>query len=227
MKANRLVLLAVAGATTLSLTGCSQTGNTAAEVDGDVVTTSDVDLLTRVQCGIIGDAAEAQPGQVPTTPRRVIRTQMLNVLIQTELDDQLGAQEDVNYDGEIYRQAMDQFAADIAKAPAEDRERFRELVSDSYKATLKVVELARRQLVAQGTTEPTNEQVQGAMQAIQAEFRKSADIEIDPVYGAKDGVAGAEDPSLSVAVSSFAKKSSEREPAASWVSGLPTRQRCG
>ena len=54
------------------------------------------------------------------------------------------------------------------------------------------------------------------------------DIDVNPAYGPDDsGNAGAVDPSLSVAVSSFAKQSRSAQPDSAWVSKLPADQRCG
>ena len=66
------------------------------------------------------------------------------------------------------------------------------------------------------------------MTAVQEDFRKSIDIEINPVYGPGPGdVAGVVDPSLSLAVSDFAKDSSTAPPAPTFIARLPKNLRCG
>jgi hypothetical protein len=70
--------------------------------------------------------------------------------------------------------------------------------------------------------------VDAAVAAIQEKFRKGVDVEVNPEYGPDDaGVAGSVDPSLSLPVSSFAKKSVSGQPDAAFVSKLPADQRCG
>lgn len=231
MKANRLVLLAVAGVTMLSLTGCSaQSGNRAAEVGGEVVARSDVDLMVRVQCDSLDKAAESpgQAGQVQTTSLRQVRADMLNVLVQSEIDKQLAAEEKADYDKATFQQAMSQLETIVEQAAKKDRERFRELVGGFYKGQLQVLDLATKKLVGEGVAKPSQDEIQNAVAGIEADFRKSIEIEINPVYGAnEDDVAGKVDPSLSRAVSQYAKQASSESPPASWVSGLPERQRCG
>jgi hypothetical protein len=114
VKANRLVLLAVAGTSLLALTGCTQSPSVAARVDGATVSTSDVDFLTRMQCDTLdkaaaNPAAQAQSGGVQTVSKAQVRTGMVNTLIQTELNRQIAAKQHLGYDRATLRQVMDQF----------------------------------------------------------------------------------------------------------------------
>lgn len=230
MKANRLVLLALAGAATFSLTGCAQSGNHAAQVGSQVITTSDVDFLARMQCDALDGAAKnpAQSSQVQMVSKRQVRADMVNALVESALDAQLAAKEHANYDTATYRQVMNQFESAVQQAPAADRDRFRTLVGSFYKGQLQVFELAKAALVGQGVASPSQQQIQQAISGLEADYRKSIDLTINPVYGANaDGVAGTEDPSLSTPVSSFAKQAVSASPSSSWLSGLPSRQRCG
>ena len=229
MKANRLVLLALAGAVTFGLTGC-QSGNRAAEVGGDVITTSDVDFLTRMQCDAIADAAKdpAQADQVQQISTRQVRTQMVNALVQAALNRQLADKTGADYDRATYRQVMDQFEPAVQAAPKKDRERFRDLVGSFYRGQLEVYTVAQRKMAEAGIAQPTDQEVQDAVTAVQEDFRKSVDIDINPVYGPDAaGVAGAVEPSLSLAVSDFAKQSSAAEPAPTFIARLPKNMRCG
>ena len=57
---------------------------------------------------------------------------------------------------------------------------------------------------------------------------KNVDIDTDPRYGpAGVGWPGGTDPSVSKAVSSFAKSADKSQPDAAWVSALPDSQKCG
>ena len=231
MKANRLILLAVAGTSVLALSACAPTGNVAARVGDADVSTSDVDFLARMQCTTLDKAAEdptqAQQGtqQVATSQ---IRTSMVNLLVQAELNRQLAEREDLSYDRTTLRNAMVQFEPVVKMAPEEDQTRFRDIIEDVYRGQLEVYELAQRQLASQGESTPSQDQVDQAISKIQDDFRKTVDVDVNPAYGADDsGTAGTVDPSLSVAVSSFAKQSQSRQPDSAWVSALPDNQRCG
>jgi hypothetical protein len=230
VKANRLVLLAVTGTSVLALTGCSPSGNVAAQVGGHNVTTSDVDFLTRMQCDTL-DRAAKDPSQAGTTQMVAVsqvRTGILNTLVQAELNRQLAARDDLDYDKSTLRTVMDQFESVVAQAPAKDRDRFRDQVETVYRGQLQLYTLAQSQLESQGVASPTQDQADQAVSAIQDDFRKGVDIEVNPEYGADDaGVAGSVDPSLSHPVSSFAKSSVSAQPGAAWVSKLPADQRCG
>jgi hypothetical protein len=233
VKANRLVLLAVGGASMLVLTGCSQSGDVAARVGDTTVPTSDVDFLTKVQCDILDKAARKTPGQVQAVPTSRVRTQWVNALVEAELNRQLAARDDLSYDRATLRSAMDQFESALSQAPADDRDRAREMIEGIYRGQLEVVALAQKDLADQGVSDPSQDQVSGAVTKILDDFRKDIDIKINPAYGpGSDGVAGSVDPSLSRAVSSFAKQSRDgqsatAEPDATWVGDLPADQRCG
>jgi hypothetical protein len=229
VKANRLVLLAAAGAT-LALTGCAPTGNVAARVGDTTVTTSEVDFLTRMQCDSLDRAAKdpSQSANVQMVPTSQVRSSMANTLVQAELNRQLAQREQLTYDKATLRNVMDQFESVVKDTPAKDRDRFRDVVEDVYRGQLQVYTLAQSRLQAQGATNPTQDQVDQEVTSIQDEFRKSVDVDVNPEYGAdKDGVAGSVDPSLSRAESSFAKSAQSAQPDAAWVSKLPADQRCG
>lgn len=233
MKANRLVLLAVAGTSVLALTGCTQSPTVAARVGGETVSTSDVDFLTRMQCDTLNKAAanpaaQAQAGGVQTVPKAQVRTGMVNTLIQTELNRQIAAKQHLGYDRSTLRNVMDQFEPVVQQVPAKDRDRFRSMVEDVYRGQLQVYTLAQDVLAKLGNDQPTQNEVDNAVAAIQDKFRKTVHVDVNPAYGADDsGIAGKADPSLSVAVSSFAKQARSGNPDATWIAKLPRNQRCG
>jgi hypothetical protein len=229
VKANRLVLLAVTGTAMLALTGCTQSGYVAARVGDVTVPTSDVDFLTRMQCDTLDKASEdPSQGGAQMVATAQVRTGMVNTLVQSELNHQLAARDHLGYDKGTLRSVMEQFESVVAKVPAKDRNRFRDTVEDVYRGQLQVYTLAQAQLATQGVSNPSQDQVDQAVAAIQDKFRKTVDIKVNPQYGADDsGVAGSVDPSLSLAVSSYAKASRSSQPDATWVSKLPADQRCG
>lgn len=230
MKAHRLVLLAAAGASVLTLSGCSQTGNVAATVDGKTITNADVTFLADRQCSAINAARKdpAQSSQVQTVSRKQIRAAMLNAMVQAELNSELGDERNVSYDKASYRQAMDAFEPEVQKAPKADRSRFRDLIGSFYRGQLQVYAIAASELGGQGVTQPTQEQVEGTVAQLQNDFRAKADIDIDPEFGADDnGIAGAADNSLSKPLSAFAKASVAGTEDPTWVEALPANQKCG
>lgn len=228
MKANRLVLLAVAGTSVLALTGCAQSPTVAARVDGQTVSTSDVDFLTRMQCDTLDKAAadpqQAQSGSVQTVAKSQVRSGMVSTLVQAELNRQLAAEKHLGYDRSTLRNVMSQFESVVQQVPERDRDRFRTMVEDVYRGQLQVYTLAQDELARLGNNQPTQGEVDNAVAAIQDKYRKSVDVELNPSYA---GVSGETDPSLSVPVSSFAKQAQSGRPGATWVSQLPRNQRCG
>jgi hypothetical protein len=231
VKANRLILLAVTGTCVLALTGCAPSGNVAARVGDTSVPTSDVDFLARMQCATLDKAAEdptqAQQG-VQEVATSQVRVSMVNLLVQSELNRQLAARDHHSNDKTTQRNAMVQFESVVKLAPAKDQTRFRDLIEDVYRGQLEVYELAQQQLASQGVSNPSQDDVDQAIAKVQDDFRKSVDVDVNPQYGADDaGVAGSVDPSLSVAVSSFAKQSQSKQSDSSWITKLPSDQRCG
>lgn len=232
MKAHRLVLIAVAGASMLALTGCTQSGNVAARVGDTTVPTSDVDFLTKMQCETLDkaakDPAQAAQGGVQTVPIAQIRTGMAETLVHAALNRQLAAKQHLGYDKDTLRSVMTRFEATVAQVSEKDRSRFRDLVEDIYRGQLQVYTLAQEQLASQGVTKPTQDQVDQAVSSIQDKFRKGVHIEINPRYGVDSAGAGnSADPSLSLAVSSYAKQARSGQPDSTWVASLPANQRCG
>jgi hypothetical protein len=231
VKANRLVLLAAAGASVLTLSGCSTAGgDVAATVDGKDITNSDVTFLAREQCDALNLAVKdpAQSSGVQAASRKQVRASMLNALVQAQLNRELGDSQKVTYDRATYRQAMDQFEQTVQQTPQKDRSRFRDLVGGLYQGQLQVYAIATRDLAAQGVEKPTQDQVETAVTKLQNDFRATAEVKIDPVYGAgKSGVAGAEDTSLSAPVSAFARGSVGNPENPTWVGALPANQKCG
>lgn len=226
----RLVLTAVAGVTLLALSGCAGTGNEAARVGDETVTTSDVNFMTRVQCAALDKAAKdpEQGGQVQADSRRQVRANMLNALVESELYAQLAKKAGLDYDRATYRQVMDQFEPAVQSVPKKDQDRFRELVGGFYRGQLQVFSLAKQKLAQQGVTSPSDDELQNAIASIKADFLKEVGLEINPVYGADaNGLAGRVDPSLSVPISSYAKKAATTPQSPDFINGLPSRQRCG
>jgi hypothetical protein len=232
VKANRLVLLAVGGASVLALSGCAQTGNVAARVGDTNVPTSDVDLLTSVQCTSLDKAAKdpAQGSQVQPVARATLRTIMVNALVDAEVNRQVAAREHLTYDKTQLASAVQRYQSTVGNAPAGDRDRYRDLIETILRGQLQAIGQIQDQFAGQ---QPSNDEVQKAIADFEAKMRAKVDVDVNPQYGPDEhGVAGSADPSLSLAVSSFAKHSRDALSAtaqtdATWVGDLPADQRCG
>jgi hypothetical protein len=232
VKGNRLVLLAVGGASVLALSGCAQSGGVAARVGDTTVPTSDVDLLTKVQCASLDKAAKdpSQGGQVQPVARATLRTVLVNALVDAEVNDQVASREHLTYDKTQLASAVQRYASTVDQAPKADRDRYRELIESILRGQLQAIGQIQDQFTGQ---QPSNDEVQKAIADFESKMRSKVDVHVNPQYGPdKDGIAGAADPSLSLAVSSFAKHSRDALSATAqtdptWVNGLPADQRCG
>lgn len=221
----KLAVICVVGA--LALSGCSQDdGGVAARVDGTVIPMSDVDLLTRVQCESM-KASRGAPG-ASIVPVSQVRAQAVNALIEAEINSKLGEAEQADYDTEQYRAALDQLEDALGSIKAKDRAATRELITRFYRGQFQLMALAQADLAGKGVTKPNDDELRNAEASLQSRFRKSAEIRIDPSFGPDSkGVAGQEDPSISMPVSSFARQATSQSPKASWVMDLPANQQCG
>ncbi len=223
-RAAALASLGVVGA--LLLGGCSQDSGVAARVDGTVIPMSDVDLLTRVQCDSMA-AQRGMPG-ASAVPISKVRAQAVNALVEAEINSQLGAAEQPEYDTAQYRAALEQLDGALDTVKAKDRDATRELITRFYRGQFQLMALAQAELADKGVTKPNDDELRNAEAALQGRFRTSVSIRIDPSFGPDaEGVAGQQDPSISVPVSAFAKQAASSDPAPSWVMGLPDAQRCG
>lgn len=231
MKAHRLVLGAITVAASLALTACSPTGDVAVKVGDETFATSDVDLLTDFQCGYLASLLEdpAMAGQVAAVPRQRARTDMASILVASALDGLIAERFDVEVDPARLREPMAQLEPTIEEtATGEDRERLRELVSDSIANGFAINDIAAAQISQESGGQATQEQLVQAAFLLRTDEAGRAGVEVDPVFGlSADGLSPGDDPSLSVTVSDFATKAAASPPDAELVDGLPAAQRCG
>jgi len=231
VKANRLVLgVASAAASILALSGCAPTGDVAVKVGDETFATSDVDLLTDFQCGYLASliADPAMAGQVAAVSRQRARSDMASVLVASALDAVIADKAGIDVDPARLREPMTQLEEAITKtATGEDRERLRQLVSESIENGFAVNDVAAR-LAQESGVEATQEQLAQAMFALRTGAAKEAKVEIDPVFGlSADGLNPGDDPSLSLTLSDFSQQAAASPPDAALVDKLPANQRCG
>jgi hypothetical protein len=227
VKATRPLLVAAVAALTLS--ACAPTGDVAIEVGKTRYTSSDIDLLTTFQCTIAGDPAAG----VTSLSRQSARAFMATVLVSSALDQRIADRAGVKPNESELASTMSQLQPYIEKAAkGDDRKRLTELVEQSILGQFAVGTVVQQTLGDQlGSIDQQQAQqmVQAGIEALRKDEAAKADTEIDPSLGlSADGLTAAgSDPSLSKAVSSFAKASTEAQPDQAWLDALPARQQCG
>jgi hypothetical protein len=226
--ARRAPLVAmVAIGSALLLSGCGNVPpGTASVIDGTKISRSDVTELAEAQCAGISAAAKEQ-GQAPAAPRKQLLQQSLTLLMDIELSLQYGKAEGISPRPKEVAATYTQVEAPIKSLPKKYHD-FMEGVFHRW--------AAGRDVMTQVGVQETGEQpsASNADALLQAGYQKrepwlkKADIVTDPRYGLSDiSDSGGSDPSVSKAVSSFAKDANEAQPPAAWVSELPSSQKCG
>jgi hypothetical protein len=221
-RARRFVPVALAAAVLL-LSGCDQSPQTAARVGNQTITTDDVHLLAQALC----KEQESAGSGGTSRPVSAAYDAALGSLIQSALDAQYAARHHLDYDRLSMADQLNQLGSLIDSLPAKDRARTRAIIEQLFKGQLQVFGEAVKRLQSSGV-QPTQQLVQQATQALEADFAKSVKIKVNPRFDAPGpGHEGDGAHSLSRAVSSDAKAATAFQPDASWVAGLPATQRCG
>ncbi|MCZ4500465.1 MAG: hypothetical protein JWQ74_3020 [Marmoricola sp.] len=228
MKANRLTLAAVAGVSVLALTGCAPTGDVAAKIGGATIRSTDVDFLAGVYCAESNKAAAGGTSQAQPVTKQAVRASMLTMLLETQIESQLGRAAQVPVDQASVTQQLAQYEGTFAATSAADQKRYLALFRKLYEARTQFQALVNAQAAAAGAGDkPSDEQLQAIAAQDFSTFVAKKHVEIDPVYGVDKKLVGNIDPSLSVALSSFSKKATAAQPDTAWVGALPKNQRCG
>lgn len=238
MKPPRLVLLAVTGISMLAFAGCSPVGDVAIKANGTTLSNDDVDLFTTFLCNYRASAnaesgAEGQAGQVPRAQARAEAARLLaESLVSDKAADAAKAPEDLPG----VEQSLQQITPLIDKsASGKDRTRLKSLLTDSILSSSRLETAIKTEMVNE-LGEAINQLPQDQGQAIFdekyaaliASAVKSADLEIDPVFGIDpDSLAPGGDASLSSPVSKFSQDSIAAQAPAEWLSALPKNQLCG
>ncbi|MFL6157655.1 MAG: hypothetical protein ACJ72D_16290 [Marmoricola sp.] len=231
MKAPRPVLLA-AGVVMLLATGCSNvghvhTGDVAATVGDHTVTKSDVDLLAGYQCDLIDAAAKDPSQQAQVIPLAKVRAYIATALINNALDLQIARKAKVTVSPSLYRSDLTQALAASKQIPAKDRDRFNALALESIRSGYAIQILAGRKLAPTVGAQPSQDQVVQAVSELRNAYRKTVKVDVDPVYGISDDGSTVIDPSISRAVSSYAKSSVIAQPGQAFLTALAPNQKCG
>ncbi len=221
----RRVVTGVASATALLVLAACGDGvspGAAAEIDGETITTGEVDDLATLICQI--DQGSGEGGR----PRSAQRSLALTVLLQIEVGRRIGDLDEVSQ-----RQVSQSLsAASDARAFVSDdlKAYFDEVVAESTRSAAAADAAAAQNLVEQGE-QPDPTTVQQEALRLQEEYLADHPVEIDPRFGVyQDGEVVSGDGSVSVAVSdrarSFVPESTD-DPGAAASADLPASQVCG
>jgi hypothetical protein len=213
--------------TAVVLGGCGSVPPGAASViNGTSISRSDVNELAAAQCAGITQASSSGQ-QTQATPRRQLTQQALTLLMDIELNLQYGEAEHISPRPAAAAATYSQVDPLIKRLP----KKYQSFMSDTFHRWAE-----GRDVITQAGEAATGQQptANNADQLLQAGYQKrepwlkKSDIHTDPRYGPSDvGWPGGSDPSVSKAVSSFARSAGKSQPDPAWVGDLPASQKCG
>lgn len=218
--------LAIGGALLLGGCGAVPPG-AAAVVDGHKISRDDVQELADAQCAGLAQAAKSGQSQTQETPRKQVVEQALSLLMDVQLSLQYGKSVGISPRSEEAAATYSQVDPLIQTLP----KKYRSFMEDTFHRWAEgrdVMLQAGERSTGQTENASNSENLLNAGYQARAPWLKKADIHTDPRYGpAKDGFPGGADPSVSKAVSSFAKDGSKSQANPAWVGDLPSSQKCG
>ena len=222
-----LVALAATCAALL-LSGCgSVPPGAAAVVDGTRISRSDVNELADAQCAGIEKAARSGQSQQQAAPRKQLVEQALTLLMDIELSLKYAASQGVEPRAQEVAATYAQVDPLIQSLP-EKYHSFMEETFHRWAAGRDVLTQIGERATGQQPDANNTDALLNAGYQRREPWLKQVEIHTDPRYGpAGIGWPGGSDPSVSKAVSSFAKDADKRQPDAAWVSTLPLSQKCG
>ncbi len=223
MARRRLKLAAVAAGAAAFLAGCGLHPGAAAVVGSQTISHERVDDIALAVCRANVASAEAGGQPASPLPSRGARELAVEILIETELADQLGRREGVEADQQSVAQAMAQNEQGLALLDAEQQEQLRGALRDYAESQFMLIELGRRSLGSAAS----EEEAMAEGKRLLARYARSVDVEVDPRYGSYD--KGAFTPggtSLSVAASDEAKDGEQARPSDGFIADLPASQLC-
>lgn len=225
MKLSRTTTLRSAGtvaAAALLLSSCGGTApGVAAEVEGDQISTEQVDDFAEVLCAI-GGVAGTESGAAT----KLARFGSLQILMANELTADLADLDAVP--AQSVATILEGMSAAREELSAEQQETFDEVAEEFARAQTAIVELGRDALAVEGqATEIPDEEAYAEGQRLLSEYAAEADIEVDPRYGELvDGALQPSSGSISVPVSDLAVQGASPEVGEGFVSQLPASQKC-
>lgn len=223
MAGRRVKLVATAVAAAAALAGCGMYPGTAAVVGSTKISHDQVDDFASAVCRANVAGAEAAGQPATPMPSRGARELAVEVLVDTELAQQLGQREDVEADNQAIAQLLAQNEQGLALLEGEQREYLRGALRDYAEAQYLLIEVGRESLGQQAT----EQEAMAEGRRILDEYAETVDIEIDPRYGRfDDGMFKPGGTSLSVPASERAVQGTAQAPSDAFIGGLPASQLC-
>lgn len=224
IRSKRLVPGAAAAAAGLMLSACGDgvAPGVAAELDGETITTAEVDDLATVICAI--DKGAGQPGKPMSAQRSLALTVLLNIEVGRQVGDvEQVPQQQVNEALQAASQAREFVPDDL-------RDYFDEVIRESARSAIAVNTLAAANVTDPGG-QPDPAVVQQEAGRLQQDYLEDNPVEVDPRFGEyRDGQVVSGDGSLSIPVSERARSfvpDATDDPAAQPPADLPASQTCG
>ena len=217
--ARRRAAVLAAGAALLLSSCSSNPPGVAADVNGPRITDQQVDDFAKVLCSLSSQGGSA------AQPSSTARFSSLQILLGNELAE--GMTDVSSVSESAVSQAMQQLETSRSALPASLRSTFDTVAREYAQAQTAIVDLGRKSLESQGKQNVSDQDAFEEGDRLRTQYASKADIEIDPRFGTmEDGQLKAEDGSLSVPVSSFAREASKAQPSSSLVAQLPASQKC-
>lgn len=205
------------------LAGCGLHPGAAAVVGSQTISHEKVDDIALAVCRANVAGAEASGQPASPLPSRGARELAVEILIETELAQQLGRREGVEADPQAVAQAMAQNEQGLSLLEEEQREQLRGALRDYAESQFMLIELGRESLGSSAG----EEEAMAEGKRLLAEYAESVDVEVDPRYGSYDeGAFQAGGTSLSVAASDGAKDGDQAQPSDGFIADLPASQLC-
>lgn len=216
--------LSALAAAVMVVSGCGSVHpGSAAVVGSQSISHAEVDDVAAALCSANIESAKAQGQAAQALPTRGVREGALQILLETELNQQFGEAQGVEASKQQVSQAVQQNAQGIAMLPADQQEDFRTALAGYAEGQLMLIEVGREALGA----DATDDEAIAEGTRLRGPFVGSLDVEVDPRYGTYDqGTLTPASGSLSVPVSQRATAGANADPAATWVAGLPMSQKC-
>jgi hypothetical protein len=220
------VALAVIGALTLG--GCGELpAGAASVVDGTTISRSDVNELADAQCAGIEQESKKGQTQTASTPRKKVVQQALTLLMDVELSLKYAKSVGVTPRSSEASATYNQIDPVIQALPKQ-YVAFMSRVFRRWAEGRDVLTQIGERATGQAPTTSNGDTLINAGYQQREPWLKKIKIDTDPRYGpAGVGWPGGSDPSVSKAVSTFAKSGNKAQPTASWVTALPANQKCG
>ena len=210
-------------AAVMVVSGCGSVHpGSAAVVGSQSISHAEVDDVAAALCSANLESAKAQGQAAQALPTRGVREGALQILLETELNQQFGeARASRRTSSRSRRRSSRTRRASLL--PADQQEDFRTALAGYAEGQLMLIEVGREALGA----DATDDEAIAEGTRLRGPFVDSLDVEVDPRYGTfEDGAFKRGGTALSVAASSQARAGERANPPAGYVSTLPVSQQC-